>query len=553
MNFAKGILETRTQTFVHLQKILKPIPLETPSIIELSPGNELRVTLFDANHCIGAVMFLIEGDGKAILYTGDLRSETWLVNSLVQNPFLLPYATGVKTLDTVYLDTTFATKAQPYRKFPSKADGISELLSKVKEYPNNTKFYFMSWTFGYENVWMALSAFLGSKIHLDKYRWRLYRSLQGKESSLNAREAAYLCGHTLGNHEQTGCLTRDSNVRIHSCERGGGCAYMDCHGDQEAVYIMPVVSRREDGTEIREIGVGGGKGDLNTVQEVEIQNEASAENLIGLCNSKIEDEETLQNVIDLITKSYQSREGRLILETHLEKLDVSLNEEDIKLDNLIAELVHISEQESHHEPESSKQSRKTVTFPYSRHSSYSELCEFVAAFKPLDVYPCTVDEINWTSEMSMRSLFGYFCSGSVFRHDEEMYAKQQSSFPASLATSVTQSTEVPTSPLRLESQDRSQYNTCQEGPQQIYQSEDEEEIILLPPGSEVSLKREPDESISPPRKKSNKFSSKHDVTTEKSRRQWANEASLGLHPECEDWHEFGGLACVKSADESFEL
>jgi hypothetical protein len=133
-----------------------------------------------------------------------------------------------------------------------------------------------------------------------------------------------------------------------------------------------------------------------------------------------------------------------------------------------------------------------------------------------------------------------------------MYAKQQSSFPASLGTSVTQSTEVPTSPFRPESQDQSQYNTCLEVSQAINQPEDEE-IILLPPGSEISLKREPDESISPPRTKRNKVSSKNEVITEKSRRQWAYEASLGLHPDCKDWHEFCGLACAKSADESFEL
>lgn len=51
----------------------RPIPLNTPTEIELTPRLRIRATLFDANHCLGAVMFLIEGDGKAVLYTGDIR------------------------------------------------------------------------------------------------------------------------------------------------------------------------------------------------------------------------------------------------------------------------------------------------------------------------------------------------------------------------------------------------------------------------------------------------------------------------------------------------
>lgn len=49
--------------------------MQVPTEIELMPGNTIRVTLFDANHCPGSVMFLIEGDGKAILYTGDIRGK----------------------------------------------------------------------------------------------------------------------------------------------------------------------------------------------------------------------------------------------------------------------------------------------------------------------------------------------------------------------------------------------------------------------------------------------------------------------------------------------
>jgi DNA cross-link repair 1C protein len=38
---------------------------------------------------------------------------------------------------------------------------------------------------------------------------------------------------------------------------------------------------------------------------------------------------------------------------------------------------------------------KLITFPYSRHSSCSELQHLVGIFKPKDVFPCTVDEENW--------------------------------------------------------------------------------------------------------------------------------------------------------------
>lgn len=111
-----------------MRKLAKPLPLDTPTVIELAPRDSIRVTCIDANHCVGAVMFLIEGSGKAILYTGDIRAEVWWVNCLVQNPILLPYALGPLRLNRIYLDTTFANKSELYREFPSKAAGIQELL-----------------------------------------------------------------------------------------------------------------------------------------------------------------------------------------------------------------------------------------------------------------------------------------------------------------------------------------------------------------------------------------------------------------------------------------
>lgn len=57
INFHQGLLEKEEITYKHQRRRLKSLPLETPTEIELEPGNTIRVTLFDANHCPGAVMF----------------------------------------------------------------------------------------------------------------------------------------------------------------------------------------------------------------------------------------------------------------------------------------------------------------------------------------------------------------------------------------------------------------------------------------------------------------------------------------------------------------
>jgi hypothetical protein len=415
MNFAKGILEARTQTYRNLTKLLKPLALETPTVIELSPGNEIRVTLFDANHCIGSVMFLIEGYGKAILYTGDVRSEPWWVNSLVQNPVFLPYASGIRRLDTIYLDTTFAPTSFPYREFPSKRSGVEELLANVSKYPADTCFHFQSWTFGYENVWVALSSFLKSQIHLDRYRWELYSALSAIREGPGCREAFQLCGYDLGNHFRPGCITSDDGAAIHSCERGGGCSVID--GGKKFVQIIPIVTRLPDGREVHELGIGGGRGDIDQAKEVDLADATAVQSLVDLCTAQIEDEQKLAKVVEFIT-SGRSRDGRIRLPSD------SIIDDGEKLSQLVSMLTGIADAE-HDESQDTACSTPavlpdTITFPYARHSSYSELCLLVAAFKPLDVYPCTVDERNWTPRDSVQALFGHVCSGAVFRHDKEM-------------------------------------------------------------------------------------------------------------------------------------
>ena len=48
--------------------------------------------------------------------------------------------------------------------FPTKAEGLTDLLQKTSAYPDDTLFYFDAWTLGYEEVWITLSLALNSQV-----------------------------------------------------------------------------------------------------------------------------------------------------------------------------------------------------------------------------------------------------------------------------------------------------------------------------------------------------------------------------------------------------
>jgi Cft2 family RNA processing exonuclease len=61
------------------------------------------VTLYEANHCPGAVMLLFEGPKGRVLHTGDFRFK----------PSMLDHFTG-KDIDCLYMDNTFATTEEDF-------------------------------------------------------------------------------------------------------------------------------------------------------------------------------------------------------------------------------------------------------------------------------------------------------------------------------------------------------------------------------------------------------------------------------------------------------
>ncbi|KAK0565002.1 hypothetical protein OC861_003987 [Tilletia horrida] len=66
--------------------VLRGLPLNTPTQIQYTQTTKLTITLIDANHMPGAVMFLIEGPRGAVLHTGDVRAEPWWIEKLRREP-----------------------------------------------------------------------------------------------------------------------------------------------------------------------------------------------------------------------------------------------------------------------------------------------------------------------------------------------------------------------------------------------------------------------------------------------------------------------------------
>lgn len=155
--------------FRRLKGLQRPLPLRTPTSLELSASESVTVTLLEANHCPGAVMFLIEGSKGAVLHTGDFRAEPWFLDSLKREPYLQPYLYTEKSgpvnkvLDTIFLDTACAISTLD---LPTKDSAITGLIDLMKLFPETAYFYINSWTWGYEDVLKAIAQTFQEKASL---------------------------------------------------------------------------------------------------------------------------------------------------------------------------------------------------------------------------------------------------------------------------------------------------------------------------------------------------------------------------------------------------
>lgn len=188
------------------------------------------------------------------------------------------------------------------------------------------------------------------------------------------------------------------------------------------VWITPIVTRSKEGLIVPELGAGDGGHDLREAPELELGNITSIRDLEELCKQQIEDPAASVKLLSKFKAALLSGDKNMALDG----LDLNA-EKDISLQEFLQRMSTTDRAQTApvDEPQSCRASdpgllSNIVHYPFSRHSSYTELCALVAAFKPADIYPCTVDEQSWTERVSMRALFGHLCTGAIFAQDEKM-------------------------------------------------------------------------------------------------------------------------------------
>ena len=148
--------------------LMVAIPIGQSTILDLDEigVEKLTVTLIDANHCPGAVMFLFQGYFGQVLCTGDFRYVDGMLDvvaPLKANP----------TINTLYLDNTYC---KLNCEFPPKADAILMILNILQEH-GDKKIVFGLDTLGKEDLLFKVAMVLEVPIVVDEYRLKTTKLL----------------------------------------------------------------------------------------------------------------------------------------------------------------------------------------------------------------------------------------------------------------------------------------------------------------------------------------------------------------------------------------
>lgn len=177
-NFAHNIYCSKVTANLVLLKIrvspafVHDLPLNMPQVVD-----GVEVTLLDANHCPGSVMFLFKlRNGQVFLHTGDFRADP----SMEEWPDLQSICISRLFLDTTYCDPTY--------DFPAQRDVVKFTVDKTLDFVSrhsNVLVVVGTYSIGKERIFLAIAEALNCKIFVTSDKKLLLGCLE--DERLNER------------------------------------------------------------------------------------------------------------------------------------------------------------------------------------------------------------------------------------------------------------------------------------------------------------------------------------------------------------------------------
>jgi len=137
-------------------------------------NDEVEVTLLDANHCPGAVLFLFKVEGLYYLHTGDFRYQP----AMKLYPALQDIA-----IEALYLDNTFC---EPHHQFPPQHEMVTAVVDTVRQLLSNKRILFLvgSYVIGKERIVVSLAQQLHERIFVSNEKLKVLQQLDDIDHQL---------------------------------------------------------------------------------------------------------------------------------------------------------------------------------------------------------------------------------------------------------------------------------------------------------------------------------------------------------------------------------
>ncbi|CEO94528.1 hypothetical protein PBRA_000313 [Plasmodiophora brassicae] len=165
--------------------------LEEWQMVPVKPDHDLCFTMFDAGHCSGSVMILLESPwiGR-VLHTGDARFGNESVAETVKS------YVGAAQPDALIVDCTFCSST--CSTFPSQQESIDAVFQLIDANPTATRIVFCLLPLGAEPILKAIQKRYRTRLYFDPASFELrvltsltfFKSICSMESSLRF----HVCG-----------------------------------------------------------------------------------------------------------------------------------------------------------------------------------------------------------------------------------------------------------------------------------------------------------------------------------------------------------------------